>query len=324
VFGFKAIKAPGLDGVTVDAVCLCWHFVGDLCYKAVKAFWNDFITSLDSGSVIKLIHKGSQRDLLTNWRPVSLVTIMYKIVAKLIAGGLKLVIPRLVEAQQKGFVSGRLIQDNILGFKLAQEFVKDRKLVQGLALGTTKIHFNGIFTDAIPLCRGVKQGCPAAPGLFALSTQPSMLLLNNAARAGDIEGIQIGEDRRLLHQLFADDMGLFLMTSQANFRKVKEIIDLYERISGAQLNLGKSLILPLRACPTPAWFEEVGCQIAKSGEIFKYLGAPIAINLSSDAEQEFLLDKGRKKLRHWSHKLVTMTGRMVYLKHILCSVPCTI
>jgi hypothetical protein len=116
-------------------------------------------------------------------------------------------------------------------------------------------------------------------------------------------------------------MGLFLKTSQQNFRKVKEIIDTYECISGAQLNLSKSLILPLRAGPTPAWFGEIGCQIGQPGQVFKYRGTPIGINLSTDAELEFLLDKVWKKLRHWSHKMLSMTGRTVYIKHILRSVP---
>jgi hypothetical protein len=156
---------------------------------------------------------------------------------KLDAFFLKLDFVKAYDRVKKKFLWGTL---QAIGF--CTKFIQ---LVQGLALGSTKVHFNGIFTDAIRLERGVKQGCPTAPGLFAISTQPLMLLLNAASKAGDIEGIQIGPDQSLLHQLFADDMGLFLKTSQANFRKVKEIVDLYERISGAQLNLGKSLVLPL-------------------------------------------------------------------------------
>jgi hypothetical protein len=148
-----------------------------------------------------------------------------------------------------------------------------------------------------------------------------MLMLEHTLKEGQVEGIHIGAGKNLLHQLFADDMGLFLKTSQQNFRKVKEIIDTYERISGAQVNLSKSLILPLLAGPTPAWFGEIGCQIGQPGQVFKYLGSPIGINLSTDAELKFLLDKVRKKLRHWSHKMLSMTGRMVYIKHILRSVP---
>jgi hypothetical protein len=125
----------------------------------------------------------------------------YKIVPKLIANRLWPVIPWLVESQQKGFVHGRQLQDNILGFRLGQELVKaqrlnefflkldfvkayDRvetnflwgtmeamgfcskfvKLVKGLALlGTTKVHFNGIFTDPIMPGRGVKQGVSTSP-----------------------------------------------------------------------------------------------------------------------------------------------------------------
>jgi hypothetical protein len=116
----------GIDGVTADAMFLRWHFIGGICVKAVKAFWHNFIlTSMDAGSVT---HKGSDRDLLTNWRPMSLVTIMYNIMAKLLANRLKPVIPRLVDSQQKRFVHGRKIQENILGFKLGQEFLKHHKL----------------------------------------------------------------------------------------------------------------------------------------------------------------------------------------------------
>jgi hypothetical protein len=72
--------------------------------------------------------------------------------------------------------------------------------------------------------------------LFALSTQPLIRMLNSAVETGDIQGISINQDRYLPHQLFADDMGLFLKMSQTNFRKVQAIIDRYKQISGAELN----------------------------------------------------------------------------------------
>jgi hypothetical protein len=42
-----------------------------------------------------------------------------------------------------------------------------------------------------------------------------MRMLSSAAEAGEIKGIMITPDKCLLHQLFADDMGIFLETSQS-------------------------------------------------------------------------------------------------------------
>jgi hypothetical protein len=43
-----------------------------------------FLSLNDSGSVIKLLHKGNDRDLITNWKPVSFVTIMYSLCSILV------------------------------------------------------------------------------------------------------------------------------------------------------------------------------------------------------------------------------------------------
>jgi hypothetical protein len=59
----------------------------------------------------------------------------------------------------------------------------------------------------------------------------------------------------LLQQLFADALFLHRHT---NFCQAKQVIDVYARISGAKLDLSMSLILPLRAGPTPNWFTDIG------------------------------------------------------------------
>jgi hypothetical protein len=72
-------------------------------------------------AIIKLIYKGGERDLLKNWRPISLLNVPYKLVAKLIANRLRSILSKLVDTQQTGFMKGRHIQDNILTLKFSQE-----------------------------------------------------------------------------------------------------------------------------------------------------------------------------------------------------------
>ena len=63
--------------------------------------------------VISCIPKGNKsRTLLKNWRPISLLSVVYKIISSAIANIIKIVLDNLVSETQKGFVAGRFIGDN--------------------------------------------------------------------------------------------------------------------------------------------------------------------------------------------------------------------
>lgn len=72
-----------------------------------------------------------------------------------------------------------------------------------------------------------------------------MSLLTTHAQQGRILGIPIPGENQLLHQLFADDIDIFLDATHANFEAVAHVIHQYEKISGAHLNLEKSTIIPM-------------------------------------------------------------------------------
>jgi hypothetical protein len=127
-FGFKLNTSPGLDEVSADVARGCWECFQEVCYAAVQKFWKDHLMAAsDLSCVIKLLHKGGDREALTNWKPISLLTLMYKIIAKLLASRIKDVIPEIVDGQQKGFVKGRSIHDIILAYRIGQEYVKATK-----------------------------------------------------------------------------------------------------------------------------------------------------------------------------------------------------
>ena len=48
-----------------------------------------------------------------NWRPISLLNVIYKLMSSVIANRLKLVLDKLISNKQKGFISGRYIGENI-------------------------------------------------------------------------------------------------------------------------------------------------------------------------------------------------------------------
>lgn len=110
----------------------------------------------------------------------------------------------------------------------------------------------------------------------------------------------------LLYQLFADDTNLSLMASEQNFQAAVEVISSYERISGARLNLEKSTIIPLDDEPLSGWYANTGCKVAHLEEIINYLGCPVGCKIPALKEVEYLLEKVRKRIFHWSNRLLSL------------------
>jgi hypothetical protein len=95
--------------------------MGGDCCAVVHEFWQKKkLSKLMLAAIIKLIHKGGDRHFLKHWRPISLLNVPYKVIAKLLANRLKQILPDIVDIQQTGFIKGRSIHDNILTLKLVQ------------------------------------------------------------------------------------------------------------------------------------------------------------------------------------------------------------
>lgn len=64
--------------------------------------------------VLALLHKGGSRSRLTNWRPIALLNVAYKIYAKALQLRLQPVLSEVISDDQSAFLPGRFILDNIM------------------------------------------------------------------------------------------------------------------------------------------------------------------------------------------------------------------
>ena len=108
-------KAGGPDGLNPAFFQQFWPILGKEVYSCCKDWLNNnsFPTNLNDTNMV-LIPKKENACRLKDLPPIALCNILYKILSKVLANRLKLILPHIISENQAAFVPERSINDNVL------------------------------------------------------------------------------------------------------------------------------------------------------------------------------------------------------------------
>ena len=126
-------KSPGPDGMSPIFFQKYWDVVGPQVIQSVMYILRTrMMPNGLNDTYICLIPKVKSPQKISEYRPISLCNVIYKIVSKVLANRLKRVLPDVVSEAQSAFIPGRQITDNVLVAFEVMHCINQRRKGKGL------------------------------------------------------------------------------------------------------------------------------------------------------------------------------------------------
>ncbi|RVW35353.1 Transposon TX1 uncharacterized 149 kDa protein [Vitis vinifera] len=295
IFQMDRDKAPGPDGFTIAVFQDCWDVIKEDLVRVFAEFHrSEVINQSTNASFIVLLPKKSTTKKISDFRPISLITSLYKIIAKVLSGRLRGVLHETIHSTQDAFVQERQIMDAVL---IANEIVDERRRSweEGVVF---KIDFEKAYDHVsakgwIKASRGLRQGDPLSPFLFTLVADVLSRMLLRAEERNMLEGFRVGRNRtRVSHLQLADDTIFFSNTREEDLQTLK------------------SLLLA----------ETLECKA--SGWPIIYLGLPLGGNPRAGGFWDPVIERISRRLDGWQKAYLSFGGRITLIQSYLTHMPC--
>lgn len=355
-------KSPGPDSINFRFIKSFWGILEEDFKRMAGEFHKKGMWPRGTNaSFICLIPKVDSPLGLHEFRPISLVNCLYKVISKILANRLKSVIPSVIDECQSAFVGGRNMLDSVLVanevihearmrknsiFALKVDFEKAYDSVEWdflfymlrrmnfgskwimwikncLQSASVSVLVNGSPTGEFNMEKGLRQGDPLAPFLFLIIGEGLSGLMRQARVLNQFSAAKVvGEENVEVPLLqFADDTIFLGEATLYNIFVVKSILRCFELISGLKVNFFKSRIAGV--CVEPSWLRSAA-SILHCQEMkipFTYLGIPLGGNPRRLAFWDPIIYKIRSRLSKWKQQHLSFGGRVCMIKAVLSSLP---
>ncbi|KAL5556096.1 hypothetical protein UlMin_038332 [Ulmus minor] len=286
-------------------------------------------------TLITLLPKVKCPTHITEFRPISLCNVLYKIISKMLATRMRSVMDSIISEEQSAFIPGRLISDNaIIGFECLHALKRRRSKKKGflaLKLDMAKAYdrVEWSFIREVMKNLGFSEGwikkildCVTSV-YYSLLLNGLSSLIHTSERSGQLHGMRCGTNGPTIsHLFFADDSLLFVEATPVSCYAIKEILLHYETALGQLVNYSKSAV-----CFGPSIREEdIGRMVAILGVAQvkcheHYLGLPCFSGKNKSNLFVSIKDRVWNKLCGWKSKLLSAGGREILTKAIIQAIP---
>lgn len=121
-------RAPRPDGFVFAFFKAFWSTIGENVIRLVQDFYVSSSFPIGCNpSCIALIPKISDPKFVSNFRPISLIGCRYKVIGKIFANRLSLVISHFVSFEQSVFIKGRNMMDGLLVLNEVMDWYQKQK-----------------------------------------------------------------------------------------------------------------------------------------------------------------------------------------------------
>ncbi|GJZ05936.1 RNA-directed DNA polymerase, eukaryota, reverse transcriptase zinc-binding domain protein [Tanacetum coccineum] len=225
---------------------------------------------------------------MKEFRPISLIGSIYKIIAKILANRLVTVLDTLVSETQSAFVKDRQILDGPFILNELIQWCKKKKKKSMFF----KVDFEKAF-DSVRVW--------LAAGLFWLFKLNIM---------------------SLVHLFTRERLRIFMGHGcRQNINVLNHVLDVFFRASGLRINMHKSKLMGIavESRYVEQAIAKIGCLSLKTP--FNYLGSQVGGLMTRSIAWKDVLDFLEARLSRWKLNTLSIGGRLTLLKAVLGSIP---
>ncbi|XP_017604816.1 uncharacterized protein LOC108451662 [Gossypium arboreum] len=316
-------KAPRIDWLLGNFFKENWDVVGEdviiLCLDILRGEKN--VDCLND-TIIILILKIKEPVDMTNFRPISICRVIYKIVTKVLANRMRETLPLCISQNQSAFVSRRMVHDNIL---IAHELVhylqsgkngsnKGFVIKLDMSKAYDRVEWNFI-EEKEALDRQT-----LSPYLFLFYMEAFSRLLIHAQNNNMLKGIQASINvPRINHLFFADDALLFVQNKKkGDVEEIVNIIASFSRVSGQEVNKDMFMIMfSLKTLADHRHLFSFMLGIRTVDKLDSYLGLPLPVSRKKSLALSYIINRRTCRVRSCSKHLLSYGGKKVFIKAII-------
>nr|GEV25730.1 RNA-directed DNA polymerase, eukaryota [Tanacetum cinerariifolium] len=332
VWDCSSDKSPGPDGFTFGFYRRYWDNIENDVVDAVSYFFTiGMFPKGGNASFIALIPKMQDSRVVKDFRPISLISRVYKIIAKILANHLVGVLGDLIHEVQSTFIANRQILDGpfilyelihwcrskkkqAMIFKVDFEKAYDSVRLDYLDGVLNKFGFGSKWRTWIRNCLVSSKG-----SILVNGSPTSEFYFRKGLKQDMFKGISVSSSLQLSHLFYADDVIFMGQWSESNINTIIQALDCFYKASGLRMNLHKSKLMGISVKDEAVSRAAIkmGCSTLKTP--FTYLDIRVGGSMARIRSWDEIMDKVKSQLSNWKMNTLSIGGRMTLLKSVLSS-----